>query len=418
MYFWLTVLTRYNMFMIRKVFRTPTHVGLHRPSLFYNGRVSTHVLSQLCLGIVVGISSELQADTEIDRLPHLEAKISNAAHKGPIRALSYSTRGDRMAFAAQGDKRIAIYDSDIVRELDRYSHVDIWGIQFEHHGGKLALCGTDDVAVWDSEQRTARLFVIPRQRPSIAPKLIGPLLTPDDKWLIAADRTAVVEPRIYVWSTETGKIERTLVGHPATVTALDLVRGRSEIVSGDFAGNVLIWDIGSGGIVQRLRESDGIKRAEGMAGFGQLFGSIDAVTAIASCPSDRRIVAMRTVVPHNVQFDVWRAETDTAAWKHTCAASEAVNSYCRGPLVFAPTGGVIAVSASRKRALLIETIGGEAIAVCEHPKDAQLDQIVNGADELTALAFSPDGRTLATGDVRGRIVLFDVPERILQGKSD
>jgi WD40 repeat protein len=190
----------------------------------------------------------------------------------------------------------------------------------------------------------------------------GPVMavsfSPDDRLLASASADHTVK----LWSTISRKEELTLQGHKAGVTSVAFRPDGKRLASGSADGTVKIWDT---------------ETAQELLTFASHTGP---VTCVAYSPDGQHIVSGsqdRTV-------RVWDALTGqtTVEFRRHLKSVHTV--------AFSPDGKMI-VSASLQEVIVWSPSAGQAVSL-QHNAPPQ-------TEAKTSVAFSPDGASIATGEV-------------------
>jgi WD40 repeat protein len=198
---------------------------------------------------------------------------------------------------------------------------------------------------------------------------------------------------IAVWDVRNGKERRRLDTPKVCGLALS---GDGKTLFGSVLENervgVRVWDVASG---KELRRAALPAPARGEADpFGQR-----AVTALASSPDGKALAIVEEVDPASDEGRKgggrryhWRLHLWDAGGK---AAPRLIAPQCESLPAFSPDGKLLAF-ADRGTMAVWDVAGGV------------LRRAASESGDVTALAFSPDGKTLAAGGADGTIVLWDV----------
>jgi WD40 repeat protein len=221
--------------------------------------------------------------------------------------------------------------------------------------------------------------------------------SPDGKWIASAGGN-----EIHVWNSEDGKLKATCKGHSGAVNSVAFHKDSKELASGSDDRSIRIWDA-----------SDG--REKQMVNQGQQIAVIYHVTY---SPNGKLIAS----VNGDGQLHVWKPDQPPPQQKLVLGS----NAH--------PGGAYQVVFSPDARALF--TCGGDKVARQHGGTDADGNHIpgtgvrqknfdVSGgghSEVVTALALSPDGKTLVTGSRDKSIRVWDLNTtkviRMLQGHND
>jgi WD40 repeat protein len=201
--------------------------------------------------------------------------------------------------------------------------------------------------------------------------------SPDGKTLAVGNVNGVVQ----LWDVET-RNERTSLEVGAGVYCVAFAPDGKALASADMGGRVKLWDLVTGKEIRSLR-------VRGTRAY-----------RVRYAPDGKRLVS----VGFEGSVQLWDAHTG----KELAAFDPAADQERAGCVQFAPTGKVVATG----------TVKG--VLVLRDATTLDLKAAVTGHDRgITAVAFSPDGKLLATGGAVDRVVkLWDVTKLLERGKGD
>jgi WD40 repeat protein len=186
-----------------------------------------------------------------------------------------------------------------------------------------------------------------------------------------------VDSTVSLWDVSSGKMKWSVAQSSGKLRAIAFSRDGSSMASAGFDRQVYLWDMATHRLNARLN------------------GHTGAVTAVAFAPDGRSLVTGS----QDGTIRCWNAATSQAQWLiHGRAGVAAPTVFCAQ---FSPDGTILATAANRDPALRLR----------DSATGRELGALVGTTDMITAVAFTPDGRSLVTGDCQGGLRIWDVGSR-------
>jgi WD40 repeat protein len=265
-------------------------------------------------------------------------------------------------------------------------------VAFSPNGTTLASsAGNDGTALWDiatGKRITALADPGGKGVTSVA-------FSPDGTILATGDQN----DRIYLWDAAAGRRITTLTdpahgaGGGVGVTAVAFSPDGTTLAAGDGDGDVYLWDVATGRLIATL--------ADPGASFGAVF-----IMSVAFSPDGKDVAAGDT----GGEAYVWREGSRRPDLTVTNPGSMALNYSSQGD-DDAPGSGNDAVYVAFSPDGTLVTADYFGSDICWWRGASQLATVTDGSQAISALALSPDGRTLAAGsDFQGypSLVLWKV----------
>jgi WD40 repeat protein len=265
------------------------------------------------------------------------------------------TADGRFVISASSDTTLKVWD---------LAHTEILQTLTGHTGAVLAVAVTADGsrAVSGSLDGTLRLWDLATGRPQkvllqLDKKLVGTVaISPDGRRAVSAG------DKIRAWDVDTGRLLWTGEIQRSAVSKLALTDDCKCLVSCQYDGNMVAWDLDSGAPLWLLSTATILPEAMCLVGRGRAFiGSRDAVLRVFDLNQGREITRMQGHANRITSVSV-------------------------------PSDGRLAVSASEDATVRVWDVeGGRLLAV------------FTADSGLEACAIASDGRTIVAGDASGRM---------------
>lgn len=190
-------------------------------------------------------------------------------------------------------------------------------------------------------------------------------ISPDNTRVVSAARDGTV----LVWDVASGTVQQRLTGHDDRVTALDFSPDGQMIVTASMDTTARIWDIASGRELQRLD------------------GHVDGVLDVHFSPGGRNIVT----ASNDRSLILWNVVDGSERFRLTGHEAAVTN------VTFSPDSQLIASGALDRTVRIWNVLTGR-----------ELEVLHGHEDRVTALAFSPDSNTVASGSANSTIWLWNL----------
>jgi WD40 repeat protein len=316
---------------------------------------------------------------------------ANGALLGPILHPYHSPNqqpGVTLAFARRGATLVtsAPHDKTIVWNLARRRPVRVRTIPvgtdalaLSPDGSTVALGHGDDSIILADTATGRPQRTVTGHGPAV-PQLA---FSPDGSRVasLSDDRTVVV------WKVATGQTEQTLRGHASPVTGLAFSPQGNLLYASSLNDGVIAWDLtGTRGLVRQLPRAAG------------------PVTEMAFSPRDPNLLAL---AQRHGPVTLWDPTRRAQVGKPLAVTGGSAN-----PVAFSADGRVLAAVDHANGAVALFDVHTHAPAgrlPSVYPLPSPYEYLNSSyRDVINGIAFSRDGRRLATGDENGLIVLWDL----------
>jgi WD40 repeat protein len=351
--------------------------------------------------------------------------------------LAFSADGKRLVSGSR-DSTVALWD---VTTGERLHHFEghqgaVMCLAFSPDGKRLASGGSEDgtLLVWDVA--TAKRL---HRCPGHDPWVLCVAYSPDGKTIATGEGsngTGDTECQIRLWDPATGHLERKFFGHLNSVQSLAYSPDGRTLASSGWDARVRLWEAASGKRLRQIRGPDTRKAvtfapdgkallvADAYGGGLTLFATDTAaeVRAYGATDGERRRVSQAAFLPGGktltsvevrssgrgeevTEVSIWDAADGHMLRSFTLSAGRFRGA---SALALSPDGKTLAVGEENYG-------GGSAVQLWEVEAGKPLGTLRGHTGAVTAVAFSHDGRFLASGSWDTTVLLWDLRQVRLLG---
>jgi RNA polymerase sigma factor (sigma-70 family) len=313
--------------------------------------------------------------------PVSAARASNEVWQ-PVSAVAYSPDGRLLAVAVEGTRVIVreVATRKVAAILKGHSGA-VTGVAFSPDGEAIATCSRDGtVRLWIARDGSERAVLHGHTG-----AVLAVAYAPDGRTLASAGE----DPSVRLWDPIRGTALGELSGHASPITTLAYAPDGRTLASAGADGAIRLWDVAARSPRTVLGGHSGAVRALAFSRDG---------TMLASGGDDRTV-------------RLWDVAGATEV--HTFAGhQDAVTC-----LAFDPRGRALASGSADACLRLWDLRTHSPTFTFRGPNPFGLDNVNGHADAVTALAFAPSGRQLASGGRDRAIKLWNTFDNVIAAQS-
>jgi WD40 repeat protein len=229
---------------------------------------------------------------------------------------------------------------------------------------------------------------------------------------------------INVWDVGVGRLLQTLVGHADWINRLDFVGDTHVLASGSHDGSVRLWNADSGQHVQTMEPSFMERLMEVSSVILDVATSPDG--RVVASTSGRGVVRLWSCDTYRLQSVLKGHTTYLSSLAYSadnrllacCDSGDGLDRICiwewqhqKMISAFNVRAGGITALAFSPDAKVIATSGRDGTVRLWNPLNGELLRTLTGNSAMNAVAFSPDGTRIAAGSANGSLRMWDAQER-------
>ena len=291
-------------------------------------------------------------------------------HSAPVLSMAISPDGALLA-TGSADSTIRLWDTNTRQETTRLRghSSEVRSLAFSPEGTSLASASKDGtVKLWEPTPRPDSETLVGHNR-----IVHGIVFSPDSKWLIS---TSYGAPAVKMWDVGSGLDLSSALGNPPIDIALcvDISPDGKTLAIG--SNDLMLWDMAGKKQIDTLAHPN------------------NNVNCAVFSP-DGKTLATQTF---NNTFKLWNVAT-----LRELISFEGYGSHY-GAIEFSPDGRKLAVPRNADQAITLWDV-----SVLQSYRGESPEAILTGhSEEINAVAFSPDGVSLASGSDDTTIILWDL----------
>jgi len=309
-------------------------------------------------------------------------------HGGFVLSVAFSPDGLTIA-SGSADRTIKLWDARSGQELTTLKgHGDeVNSVTFSPDGRTIASGGGDEIKLWDA--RSGQVLTTLKWHRD---KVQSVAFSPDGRTIASGGWE-----EIKLWDARNGQELTTLKGHRDGVMSVAFSPDGRTIASGG-GDEIKLWDARSGQVLTTLKGHRGIVQSVTFSPDGRTIasGSWDSTVKLWDAKSGQLLHTLKGHGEIVRSFDMF-GDTTAISASLTSAA-------------FSPDGRTIASGSADGTIKLWDAKSGKHLATLKghgHGKDATSGSFFS----VTSVAFSPDGRTIASSGGDSTIKLWDARSR-------
>jgi WD40 repeat protein len=294
-------------------------------------------------------------------------------------SLAFAPEGTTLYTSVQGGKTI-VWDVTRRHQVRTFS---LGGTLAVSRDGKTLAMGQQDGSIILADAATGRRRRVLTAHSAGVTRLA---FSPDGAALasVSDDRTAIL------WDVATGKARETLRGHAGSVTGVAFSLDATTLYTSSLDNSVIAWDL---------------TRTRGLA--WRLTGAPSLIVGVAFSPRDPNLLAL---AQDNGPVTLW----DLA--KHVRVGNSLdVTGGSANAVAFSPDGRTLAAADADGTVVLFDVTTHVRVGRRLHPPYGPIIEEFQSRD-INSIAFSPDGRLLATAGNEGSVVVWDLTRRAPIGR--
>ncbi|MFO0952744.1 MAG: protein kinase [Isosphaeraceae bacterium] len=367
-------------------------------------------------------------------------------YPGKIWEISFSPDSRRLAFTVEVEEQARVFDVNSGAEVDAIplppkssdQNLRSRALRFGSQGRLIAMSGGSKIVLRGAEPGGLRQELAGHDR-----SVTGLAFSPDDSLLASSSEDGTIR----IWETASGGLRSTLRGPAGNVNSVEFSPDGKRLACAIQGKQAILWDVATGReersfphalAVQAVAFRPDGKRLLTACNDGLIrVWDISDETSVA-LPGEQAALNGVAVRPDGLQIAAIGSDRSLSVWtldRRFGSSQPAVQKLCFIPAAtaYSPDGRYLAVAGTEGKIQVCNSSGLKLVAEITDPKRAQIQSVAFGPDGLSlaavgadgyakiwdwktnriskelrglegsvfSVAFSPDGRRVATGSWDG-----------------
>jgi WD40 repeat protein/transcriptional regulator with XRE-family HTH domain len=304
--------------------------------------------------------------------------------------------------------------SSPVRMTLRGHETKVYSAAFSPNGKQLATIGDDGTTIiWNATNGEELLRLPGTTKPSDVYTDQRIAYSPNGKLLATCDSN-----QLKVYDPAAGELTMALSGHEADVISVAFSRDGKYLATGSADTTVRLWDVNTGGLIHVLKGHSAEVGGLAFSPDGTLLltSSEDGMLIIWDVETGELLRDLPDFTVYKVDFspDGTRVAAATFSglqvWTYTPDSAELITFEGSQAILTIPDGssGIFSPDGKQLAALSFGVAGGNAIKVQDAVTSEELLTLIGHTDWIAGLAFSPDGKRLASTSLDGTVRIWSL----------